>query len=159
MRTRAALVLLAVALLCTGLLGACTQGQCNSVASIGTFGAFLVDGANAVLNDFTVSDHGVDEACGNSPAPPTEDQALSPGEVCAADPTEDSCVACAKGSCCAASLTCFGEHICTCLVACGTAGCSSDEAASCGAKDAAYAAELACISDHCAAECPAGVTP
>ena len=76
-------------------------------------------------------------------------------ETCAASFSGgDTCAACVRASCCEATLACFSETACTCLIGGGPPGLSWPNAGSCGEEDAAYAAKVACLSQHCATRCP-----
>jgi hypothetical protein len=72
---------------------------------------------------------------------------------------DDPCVTCAKASCCTESLSCFGDPSCDCIVRCRTDTAGTVESCSavsqCNASpNATYAAEIACLTKNCAAECP-----
>jgi hypothetical protein len=104
----------------------------------------------------------LDPACGewtltSSPAPSAQALEGDAG-ACGAAATDDTCVACAKASCCTESLSCLGDAACACLVSCRTAGetvesCSAQ--AQCDlAPGATYTTMASCAAAHCAEQCP-----
>lgn len=80
----------------------------------------------------------------------------APTATCAGPVTGyGDCAACATTWCCAESVACFSEGKCTCLMAQRTPGVDWPAEVPCGEPDDFYQAEIACITDHCAKECPA----
>jgi hypothetical protein len=67
-----------------------------------------------------------------------------------------TCGACLEGSCKAPSDACVGERVCLCLAYCigGRNSEAACEAACNAAPNDATRAELGCIADNCAADCP-----
>ena len=63
------------------------------------------------------------------------------------DPTagDDTCVTCAKAACCSASVACFADAMCSCLLP--PSQCTAP-------PDPAYLTLASCITTHCAAQCP-----
>ena len=99
-------------------------------------------------------------ACTETPAGPSATPQASTGSVgrCTSASANDPCVACVAASCCAETLACTDEPACACLLTCrgggaGAVACSVPS--SCGtAPDAAFATAMACITIHCASQCP-----
>jgi hypothetical protein len=88
-------------------------------------------------------------------APPAEGTAAlwSPPRACPATAADGPCPACVAAHCCAETVACLAEDTCPCLMARQMPGLPRPESAQCGAQDAAYAAESACLTTHCAEEC------
>lgn len=94
---------------------------------------------------------------GGFAGPDEEPAALSapPAGACTGSITGyGACVACVTEWCCTESVACFSEGTCTCLMGRATPGLSWPESMKCGAEGAVYAAAAACLSAHCATECP-----
>jgi len=98
--------------------------------------------------------------CGSQPiatdpaSEPTGLTSLAAGACATSVSDQGSCVACMTAQCCTESVECFSEGTCTCLIGLKTPGITWPASVKCGAEDAAYAAESACLSAHCAEQCP-----
>jgi hypothetical protein len=138
----------------------CQCGDPCSPPAPGSWGAMANKVAGAVVDHFLgapVSSLPYSNPQCVDMTPGLDEQALGSGSgsACGAASDDDACVTCAKTSCCDVSLACWKEENCTCNVACKTAGCDSATSVKCGEPDAAFDAVRACVTDHCAQECPA----
>jgi thiol-disulfide isomerase/thioredoxin len=87
------------------------------------------------------------------PAPGADPSAATAAEVCAAKTDAHPCAACLRSQCCDAFVACFNGTSCSCRLACQVAHCPTPVVAQCGARDEAYPAMNACLTDRCAKEC------
>jgi hypothetical protein len=73
---------------------------------------------------------------------------------CTADPQDDTCVACAKQSCCATLVPCQNDEACVCWTGCLAQNPNNAGACShCGSYDATTNAFVTCTGDHCLSAC------
>jgi hypothetical protein len=78
-----------------------------------------------------------------------------PSDVCTAShDVDDPCAACVLTNCCTEVVTCLGHQTCACNLAQHTPGANWPEDATCESADEVADKALACLSAHCAAECP-----
>jgi hypothetical protein len=73
----------------------------------------------------------------------------SPGS-CEPAGSDSPCEACSKRECCASTITCAQDGSCATTFLCRYSG---SPAAQCGATDAAFTNETACLSARCQTEC------
>jgi hypothetical protein len=113
--------------------------------------------SDAVGHEFGYPPYPKDNCSMPAQDPGKSGQAVGSGaaSICTTTIEDDPCVTCAKTSCCAVSLECWQDTICTCLVACRSVSCTAEETSQCGALDAKYEAIAACLHENCAKECPA----
>jgi hypothetical protein len=96
------------------------------------------------------------------PMPGAPSPVVSPGAdddavtTCAADPSDNACIACVKEACCEELEDCRSDAVCTCLTmsaAPDQCGASSSAERTSETQDAAHAAALTCIQNNCGKEC------
>jgi thiol-disulfide isomerase/thioredoxin len=86
-------------------------------------------------------------------APGVDPSEATAGEVCTAKSDDPACLSCLRTQCCEATVACRNGTSCICRLTCRVAHCPAPVAARCGAKDEAYTAMNACLTDRCAKEC------
>jgi hypothetical protein len=97
---------------------------------------------------------GTTEFLGGQSSPAADDDAVPlTVAACTSVPSDPACVSKAKAVCCDQSVACINDATCLCLMQCRLGGSPGSCGATCGAVDATYTAEAACIAAN-APECP-----